>query len=171
MSLPPGSVCSLLHYYSGFLSQVKPESVRVQTLRTDAVSLVWSGEMRIGHGSKSSGPKPSNARKKRDRWWKRYSSSSAFHVNDFSARLLGSNAACHKEPCRFNVSSCNFGPAVYFSFNSLAQHLSVGRMENSSVARLQPAHAKCSPRAQRETIGVNEVKTDALQLDSVQQSK
>jgi len=41
MSLPQGYVRSLLHY-SYFLSQVRPESIRVQTLRTVGVeSLVW----------------------------------------------------------------------------------------------------------------------------------
>ncbi len=57
----------------------------------------------------------------------------------------------------------------FFSFNSLAQHLSVGSMENSSVALLQPAHAKCSPRGQWVRIGENKVKNDTLHLDSVQQ--
>lgn len=56
-------------------------------------------------------------------------------------------------------------------FNSLDQHLSVGSLENRSVALFQPAHAKCSPRAQWESIGENKVKNDTLYLDLLQQRK
>lgn len=172
MSLPQGYVCSLLHY-SYFLSQVRPESVRVQTLRTVAVEgLVWVERWGLDTVQTTMDQSLQTHTQKKTRW-KLYFSSSAFHVNDFNAKFLGLNAAHHKKPCRFNVSSCNFGPAVFTPppFNSLAQHLSVGSMENRSVALIQPAHAKCSPRAQWESIGENKVKNDTLYLDSLQQRK
>lgn len=109
MSLPQGYVCSLLHY-SYFLSQVRPESVRVQTLRTVAVEgLVWVERWGLDTVQTTMDQSLQTHTQKKTRW-KLYFSSSAFHVNDFNAKFLGLNAAHHKKPCRFNVSSCNFGP-------------------------------------------------------------
>ncbi len=166
MSVPQGYVCSLLSFP---LSGIRPESVRVQTLRTVSVEgLVWVE--RKGLDTVQKAMDRSFQTQKKRHMMETLFFIKCFHVNDFSAKFLGPNAAHHKKPCRFNVSSCNFGPAVFFfSFNSLAQHLSVGSMENSSVALLQPAHAKCSPRGQWVRIGENKVKNDTLHLDSVQQ--
>lgn len=113
MSLPQGYVRSLLHY-PYFLSQVRLESVRMQTLRTVGVEgLVWVERWGLDTFQKAMDQSLQTHTQKRDTWWKLYFSSSAFHVNDFNAKFLGLNAAHHKKPCWFNVSSCNFGPALF----------------------------------------------------------
>ncbi len=112
MSVPQGYVCSLLSFP---LSGIRPESVRVQTLRTVSVEgLVWVE--RKGLDTVQKAMDRSFQTQKKRHMMETLFFIKCFHVNDFSAKFLGPNAAHHKKPCRFNVSSCNFGPAVFFFF-------------------------------------------------------
>lgn len=87
MSVPQGYVCSLLSFP---LSGIRPESVRVQTLRTVSVEgLVWVE--RKGLDTVQKAMDRSFQTQKRDTWWKLYFSSSAFmlmiSVQNFWARM------------------------------------------------------------------------------------